>query len=141
MTDADSQMHSASSDNDSDMFPTADHPIEGRTLGGSRIAETANLSPPLSQDTPTQNDHVSQLDEAMDTSVGPTPPGNSAMNIGNVVSQNLEHRRLPGAAWNSRKAKEDYARALEMVVDKSFNIKEYGDPFAETVVEPKKSGP
>ena len=120
--DGDSQMHSASSDNDSDMFPTADHPIEGRTLGGSRLAETANLSPPLSQDTPTQNDHVSQLDEAMDTGVDPTPPSNSAMSIAHMVSQDAEHKRVPGSAWNNRKAREDYARALEMVVDKGFNL-------------------
>lgn len=115
-------MHSASSDNDSDMFPTADHPIEGRSLGGSRLAETAHLSPPLSQNTPTQNDHVLQMDEAMDTGGGPTPPRNSAMSMENVVSQDAEHKRVPGSTWKNRKAREDHARAMEMVVDKNFSL-------------------
>ncbi|KAL8823376.1 MAG: hypothetical protein Q9191_005913 [Dirinaria sp. TL-2023a] len=137
-------MHSASSDNDSDMFPTADHPIEGRTLGGSRLAETANLSPPLSQNTPSQNDQFPQMDEAMDTSGGPTPPRTSALSMENMASQDTEHKRIPGSTWKNRKAREDYAKAMDTVVDKNFSLRldveEYGDPFAETAVDSQKSG-
>ena len=107
------------------MFPTADNPITGQTLASSRPADTAELSPPLSQDDMIQNDHILQLDEAMDTGVGPIQSSNSVINpmqFGTAVSQDAEHKRVPGSAWNNRKARDDYARAMDVVVDRPFNL-------------------
>ncbi|OJD15581.1 hypothetical protein AJ78_04171 [Emergomyces pasteurianus Ep9510] len=38
-------------------------------------------------------------------------------------------RAEPGSSWNNKKAEEEYQRALEMVVDRDFSLKEFGDPF------------
>ena len=107
------------------MFPTADNPITGQTLASSRPADTAELSPPLSQDGPIQNDHILQLDEAMDTGVGPVQSSNSVTNslqFGAAAAQDAEHKRIPGSAWNNRKARDEYARAMDSVVDRTFNL-------------------
>ncbi|KAJ5567448.1 hypothetical protein N7535_006754 [Penicillium sp. DV-2018c] len=37
----------------------------------------------------------------------------------------------PGAAWQSKRAQEEYQRAMEFVVDKDFSLAEFGDPFDE----------
>lgn len=36
-----------------------------------------------------------------------------------------EDMRQPGWAWNNKKARDEYARAMDQVVDKSFNLRRF----------------
>ena len=36
-----------------------------------------------------------------------------------------EEMRQPGWAWNNKKARDEYGRAMEQVVDKSFNLRRF----------------
>ncbi|KAJ5823347.1 hypothetical protein N7447_005687 [Penicillium robsamsonii] len=73
-----------------------------------------------------------------------SPPGSQTKqeadaSVGDIGTA-LEHGRgLPAektfesnvAAWKSKRAQEDYQRAMEYVVDKDFKLDEFGDPFDE----------
>ncbi|KAJ5088433.1 hypothetical protein N7456_012049 [Penicillium angulare] len=37
----------------------------------------------------------------------------------------------PIASWKSKRSQEEYNRAMENVIDKDFNLNEFGDPFDE----------
>ncbi|OQD72378.1 hypothetical protein PENDEC_c021G01802 [Penicillium decumbens] len=41
------------------------------------------------------------------------------------------------APWQTKRAQEDYQRAMEHVVDKDFNLHEFGDPFDERDLDEK----
>ncbi|KAH8428155.1 uncharacterized protein LDX57_005860 [Aspergillus melleus] len=43
----------------------------------------------------------------------------------------------PGAKWLNKRAEEEYQRAMELVVDKDFNLDEFGDPFDERDMQAK----
>ena len=149
-------MHS-SSDNDSDvMFPSADHQFQ--TRDGVSLVDTSDLSPPLSQDAPTHNDT-----EPMN--IGQSQPSAHAQGadtisdsrfVKHVPARGSEKPVEPGATWKSRKAREEYSRALDLVLDKSFNLsmlrgkrsfhyvtnrytEDFGDPFDEAEQDPRKT--
>ena len=107
------------------MFPSSDQRSKDQHPAGPLIIEGSELSPPLSQDLSNQNDMALQMDDPMD--MGPGPSESSAgnpMSIRNAISKGAEKPAEPGSAWNNRKAREEYARAMEQVVDKNFNLSE-----------------
>ncbi len=117
-------MHSSFSDNDSDaMFPSSDHQLQN---GGGALRNTSDLSPPLSQDVPSQNGPGTHSGvESMDTAAGQIPGGGRTrdlMTVSNILSKGSEKSVEPGHAWKNRKAREEYSRALESVLDKNFNL-------------------
>lgn len=137
-------MHSSSSDNDSDpMFPGPDqqtHPSGGGPLSIS------DLSPPSSQDAGPRFNV-----DPMDTGLGPGQGGSTSrepVTVANILFQGPEKAADPGYAWKNRKARDDFSRAMEQVLDKNFSLsrsgrlgfqdvtdcvsEEYGDPFDET---------
>ncbi|OJD25448.1 hypothetical protein ACJ73_03180 [Blastomyces percursus] len=113
---------------------------EPQTPTGGRIADetshfpSSELSPPGSQDAAgavstkmeyddTQTEYavvtLSQHNSGDDAAGGDTWD-----HQGSAIS-----RAEPGSSWKNKKAEEEYQRVLEMVVDRDFNLKEFGDPF------------
>ncbi len=123
-------MHSSFSDNDSDaMFPSSDHQLRN---GGGALQNTSDLSPPLSQDAPSHNDPSTRLDvDSMDTAASQVPGGGRTrdlMTVANILFKGSEKSVEPGHAWKNRKARDDYSRAMDQVLDKSFNLSRLRKP-------------
>ncbi|MCJ1364097.1 hypothetical protein MMC16_003206 [Acarospora aff. strigata] len=135
--DGDSQMHSSQSsveDETETMFPTANDPPTPITNPHLDQAFASELSPPTSQDPPDPHNGRPTEHDMMDYTSG-LQNGNSRER-GEQSSTREAARRAdmahePGAAWNNPRAQEEYARAMENVVDKNFSLREFGDPFDE----------
>ncbi len=37
----------------------------------------------------------------------------------------------PGSGWKSKRAQEEYHRAMDSIVDRDFNLREFGDVLAQ----------
>ncbi|KAL9108860.1 MAG: hypothetical protein Q9227_006391 [Pyrenula ochraceoflavens] len=86
------------------------------------------LSPPRSQDPAGEDGPVIDMQDA------PTDPDidlEESQRLGDGKNGDTT-KYLPGAAWTNKRAKEDYQRAMEGVVDKDFNAREFGDPLQES---------
>ncbi|KKZ61890.1 hypothetical protein EMCG_03589 [[Emmonsia] crescens] len=111
---------------------------EPQTPAGGRVAdETSNfpsseLSPPGSQDAAaaesTKTEYGDTQTEYVTSSQQIGGDGASGGNIWDHQSSAIS-RTEPGSSWNNKKAEEEYQRVLEMVVDRDFSLKEFGDPF------------
>lgn len=77
------------------------------------------LSAPLVGDS---ND-ISEDDEAIDMK------GESSRGVGNKVG--VEEKNKPGAGWKNKKAQEDMQRSWDYIVDRDFDIRQFGDPLAD----------
>ena len=135
-------MHASHSEDDGSdaMFPTANEPTTpGRTSTLLNILD----SPPLSQD-PSEPTDAAFLDDMMDftesanadtnqngfepqfpSAVG--KPGKAGRGqLSHTLMGQSAKKRGPenevGYAWDNRKAREEYQRAMEQVVDKKFNL-------------------
>lgn len=156
---------SSSEEDDSDtMFPTANEPAPARP---NPTLSDLLVSPSPSQD-PT--DAINRGDDVMDftgnanASIGENgsdqttrlagAAGGAGVNqkplskAGNSVNGE-EAEKQPGYSWKNKKARDEYQRALEQVVDRNFNLSElckslrmiatantgdlgeFGDPFDE----------
>ena len=111
-------MQSSSSDNDSDaMFPSANH--QTQAPGSDSLLDISELSPPLSQETANPNDVAPEIGQ------GQAQRGNAAGEsriVNNVFFKDSGRTVELGHAWKNRKAREEYSRALDQVLDKSFNL-------------------
>ncbi|KAJ6021279.1 hypothetical protein N7540_006783 [Penicillium herquei] len=110
--DGDSEMAS-SIDSASD---TAGHGTRTPTNPQASAAAASELSPPGSQPQHISDDtNQSQLDEfePVPTEIATDPSDQSV------------------GSWRSKRAQEDYQRAMENVVHKDFTLDEFGDPFDE----------
>ncbi|MCJ1340918.1 hypothetical protein MMC09_006214 [Bachmanniomyces sp. S44760] len=135
----DAQMHSSSDENDSDaLFPSSNDPPS--TFGQNALLSPSHqygeLSPPNSQGHPSQNEpgsteistEVGEQQSHMELdskAVEQAGPDEEIEPIRNGPQQ-------PGWAWKNPKAMDEYHRAMEHVVDKSFSLREFGDPFDES---------
>lgn len=126
--DGDSRMHSSSSSDEADsdsMFP-AEHEPPGPSSHHQNsvhpsashgypqsFPEAAASTPPQSQD----NDHAMDMEMANDrlSENGPSGAGQKSVDLENE----------PGAAWNNKKAIEEYRRALTQIEDKNFSLSEW----------------
>lgn len=170
-------MRSSSSDEDESdaLFPTANDPTI--TLNQPPATTfTSELSPPTSQDPPDQNGYEGYHDDNMDLEppqalrdteaqeqghqsdffgVGPSGSNIAQHAQADDYGRSGEEQQEPGYAWNSKKARDEYQKAMESVVDRNFNLRkkasdlsklpvaivvriadtailgEYGDPFNE----------
>ena len=134
---------SSEDDDDSDtMFPTANEPAP------SHLNPTLShiiASPPASQDPPDLVGGTNSQDDAMDFaesanastggSVWDQQPKSSGVagsaggsERGPVKLGKGETEKEPGYAWNNKKARDEYARSMEQVVDKGFNLSESREP-------------
>ena len=123
-----------SQNGDTDLFPDADNSTTantGRPLTPQNnhlnAAAPGELSPPQSQSTSqavpgiTANGTAEGVDRffAESDTMGAPQPAEDA----------------PGAGWKSKRAQEEYQRAMETVVDRDFSLKQFGD-----ILEPQQSG-
>lgn len=49
--------------------------------------------------------------------------------IGMIGLDEQDEKSKPGYGWKNKKAQEDMQRAWEYIVDKDFDIRQYGDPL------------
>ncbi|KAL2866522.1 uncharacterized protein BJX67DRAFT_355024 [Aspergillus lucknowensis] len=73
-----------------------------------------------------------------------SPPGSQTQNPANILdlgkgatSTEDESTEQPGASWMSKRAQEEYQRAMEYVIDQDFSLDEFGDPFDESDMKEK----
>lgn len=137
VNDGDSQMQSNPFDDGDDtelMFPSAnDPPTPPRNSQPQTFQPTAELSPPASQD-PRED---LEMGESMDTRVNRMDGNGTLPSIFNpetdISSNNLsggkarksDEENQPGYAWMNKRAQEEWARALEHVVDKKWSMREF----------------
>ncbi|KAJ5972154.1 uncharacterized protein N7479_002072 [Penicillium vulpinum] len=69
----------------------------------------------------------SQTKQEAGTSVGDI--GTALEHNGGQTAEKLVESTL--AAWKSKRAQDEYQRAMEYVIDKDFKLDEFGDPFDE----------
>ena len=124
-------MHSSSSDDaDSDaMFPAEHDPPgsapqhQNSTLPDAphgyqqAFPEVATSTPPQSQDTEQPMDMETGNDRVSEN--GPT---HIALRESGTGQKNAESETEPGAAWNNKKAIEEYRRALTQIEDRNFSL-------------------
>lgn len=143
--DGDSQMRSSSSDEDEAdaLFPAANDPPDAQDQPRASTF-VSELSPPASQDPPDDPEWTGfQADDMDVTDSHGAPSGDglqSHLNTAEVFGSSGQVQsplkddyeitgdaeNAPGYAWTNKKAKEEYQRALEQVVDRSFNLREDG---------------
>ncbi|KAL3443082.1 hypothetical protein BJX65DRAFT_211273 [Aspergillus insuetus] len=85
----------------------------------------------LSQATHTQFAGASEL----------SPPGSQTQStatkpdLGSIIpateSGTADLTQQPAASWMTKRAEEEYQRAMEYVIDQDFSLDEFGDPFDE----------
>ena len=123
--DGDAQMRSSSSsDNESEaMFPSANDPPASQndtTLAQSR---QAGLSPPSSQDPPHLNGTSMDMMEVIESE---DLPSGEASNVQSAATrahdEGQEAEKEPGYAWSNPRAREEFARAMDSMLDKDFSI-------------------
>ncbi|KAJ5983426.1 hypothetical protein N7481_005525 [Penicillium waksmanii] len=100
--------------------------------------------------TPTRQVHASAATAAAATSEL-SPPGSQPQTIPGLstvgalgslgepdsTQPNGKGFDAPIASWKSKRAQEEYQRAMENVIDQDFNLNEFGDPFDERDLEQK----
>ncbi|EPS33605.1 hypothetical protein PDE_08567 [Penicillium oxalicum 114-2] len=123
--DGDSEMTSSAGSprSDSDALDTG---ARTPTRHHSAMAPLSELSPPGSQPQQLLDTSIS-ADEGLASMAEPQTDGASG-----------KGSELAGAAWNSKRAQDEYHRAMEQVIDKDFNLNEFGDPFDERDLEEKR---
>ncbi|KAJ5934930.1 hypothetical protein N7466_004477 [Penicillium verhagenii] len=110
--------------------------------GDSEMASSVDSASDIANNgarTPTYNPQASSV-PASELS----PPGSQPSKVLSVAEMNSSKTIEPltgnglstaanqdVGAWNSKRSREEYARAMEHVVDKDFNLDKFGDPFDE----------
>ena len=88
-------------------------------------AAPGELSPPRSQSN-TQSNGFSAPPDAEDF----TDDDEGVDVKGDKPRVGQDDKNKPGAGWKNKKAQEDMQRSWDYIVDKDFDIKQYGDPLA-----------
>lgn len=143
--DGDSQMRTSSSDEDEvdTLFPTANDPTDPQDQPRASTF-MSELSPPASQDPPNDPGWTDYQPDDMDVTESHGGPGSdvfqkhvdpadvfgSSGQVQSSLKDDFEIRgdaeHAPGYAWTNKKAREEYQRALEQVVDRGFSLREEG---------------
>jgi len=114
------------------LFPSTNDPSTP-TQDLRPSAPSPELSPPMSQDQPGDASAPSGL-QAED------PMTSNALVVGGEAERPVngtkgarpfkdDEQDQPGGKWKNKRAQDEYSRAMESVVDKDFNLREFGDPF------------
>ncbi|MCJ1284728.1 hypothetical protein MMC26_004064 [Xylographa opegraphella] len=136
--DRDSQMLSSDSGNESDsMFPSASDPPTPQNPGSNTLEHfrSSQLSPPNSQDPINMNRNEMQEDlmDMSEQQLGELSSGGMSSTMGVTINEeSKDAENEPGWAWKNQKAMDDYQRAMDQVLDKNFNLREFGDLFDES---------
>ncbi|MCJ1248422.1 hypothetical protein MMC30_005640 [Trapelia coarctata] len=145
--DGDAPMLSSSSASSEAMFPSANDPPTPQNIhANNALPKTENagtyatpyaehpahpgseLSPPDSQDhnAPVR---MGDLMETEHTSVGEAGGMETRPEV--ARGREVEEQNEPGWGWKNKKAQDEWGRAMEMVVDRGFSLREFGDLFDE----------
>lgn len=136
--DGDSQMRSSSSSDADDtetMFPEANDPPTPQNNPMLVPFQASELSPPTVQDPPDQNGVGVPSEDLMDLGEVQDLSSRNGMDedvMARGVGLKEEDMRQPGWTWNNKKARDEYARAMEQVVDKNFNLRTF---YVQSVME------
>jgi hypothetical protein len=126
---------------DQDLFPSSEHPS---TPKNNHLNATApgELSPPQSQSTSqpvaTGTEHTIGSGGIGDEGIDAYSNVNGIDGAGEMEEQQNGKTYVPGAGWKTRKAQEDYQRAEQILVDRDFNLREFGDLFDDRAVVQKQ---
>ncbi|KAL8679282.1 MAG: hypothetical protein Q9186_004426 [Xanthomendoza sp. 1 TL-2023] len=150
MTDpeGDSRMQQSSSEEDDldAMFPEPYEPPNTASLTPQNsnldnLRQFSELSPPNSQDPTDSRSWGNDLMEHAGPHSGLNGGEGSSSNIHDLINSEGSgpppHRELsvaerePGASWNNRKTKEEEDRVKELLLDKNFSLREFGDFYNE----------
>lgn len=130
--EGDSQMSPATDSSQGEgsdaMFPAANDASSNLHPTASNQQAPGELSPPYSQDQPDADG-----DEAMDLTgdePGSDVPGqatNGGMNYGgrNESTKAVEAKNMPGQSWDNPKARDDYQRQWNALLDKGFSLSKF----------------
>ncbi|MCJ1461528.1 hypothetical protein MMC07_000125 [Pseudocyphellaria aurata] len=151
-------MRSSSSDEDEvdALFPSANEPpdAQNQPRASNSISE---LSPPASQDHPDDPEWTGDQADDMDVTDSHGAPGADGMqrhvNLAELIGSGsqtqpplkddyrtgVDAENAPGYAWMNKKAREEQQRALEQVVDRGFNLREFGDIYDDSSMTPDKN--
>lgn len=137
--DHDSDRDLYNDDEDQDLFPSSDRPA---TPKNNHLNATApgELSPPQSQSTSQQRTDTGAEDmvEMGGTGEnGATDYDNNLHGIngsGDMDGQGNGQPYVPGSGYKNKKASEEYQRASELLVDRDFSLREFGDLFDDRAV-------
>ena len=118
-------MHSSSSsDSESEaMFPSANDPTTPQNNGVFTQLRQTELSPPSSQDAPHQNGVLEDVMDVTDVQ-GFGEAGDSLQpTTGRAHGEGQEAEKAPGFAWSNPRAREEFSRAMDSVMEKDFNLR------------------
>jgi hypothetical protein len=151
-------MGSSSSDSateeDNDLFPADTNAISNTANAGRPLTPQNNhlnalapgeLSPPRSESqsqTQALNQQSSMVDSGHMMANG-NGDGNSrqAWTTEGMSRDNRDEPVVdgkPGSGWKSKRAQEEYHRAMESVIDRDFSLREFGDVLAPEETPEKK---
>ena len=123
--DGDAPMRSSSSsDNESEaMFPSANDPPASQNDAALAQLRQAGLSPPSSQDPPHLNGTSVDMMEVIESEDFPNGEASNVQSgARRVHGEGQEADKEPGYAWSNPRAREEYARAMDSMLDKDFSI-------------------
>ncbi|KAI9792603.1 MAG: hypothetical protein M1833_001056 [Piccolia ochrophora] len=126
----------SSDTNDNSPVSTFAH---GQSLPAPHLtAPVSELSPPNSQGEtmPGGSGTAAPLQSDMMDYVASQPTDMSRFGLGNKdrekAKESTDAQDFPGSAWNNKRAHEDYARAVEGLLDRQFSLEHYGDLYDES---------
>ncbi|KAF7118167.1 hypothetical protein CNMCM5793_007568 [Aspergillus hiratsukae] len=127
--------------------------------GDSQMASSpeSSVDSPAGSRTPTNNNSLNDPASGFAGASELSPPGSQTQNFSEVTEmaeleknrasdlltqvagqqqqQQQQQQQRPGARWMNKRAEEEYQRAMEYIVDKDFNLDEFGDPFDDRDME------
>ncbi|CAF9919232.1 MAG: hypothetical protein ALECFALPRED_001092 [Alectoria fallacina] len=130
---------SSSSSDDEAMFPSEFEP-PGSTLHDNLApieSKPSDLTPPQSQelhdamDIADASHDMNGADQLMDAAQGIDHSSGNGWGPKSDFAKSAEMVHEPGSCWNNKKAREEWQKAWNQIEDKSFSLKEFGDPFDE----------
>ncbi|RHZ68583.1 uncharacterized protein CDV56_109697 [Aspergillus thermomutatus] len=121
--------------------------------GDSQMASSpeSSVGSPAGSRTPTNNASLNDSAAGFAGASELSPPGSQTQNFSEVTEMTglekngpsdlstqvagQQQQQQPGARWMNKRAEEEYQRAMEYIVDKDFNLDEFGDPFDDRDME------
>ena len=105
-------------------FSSQNNPVTPRVAPSGPVGQfsTSEISPPGSQGVPNNSKHPTMKSEG----VGLVPAAFAASKKATDLkgAEGADAKNAPGASWMNKRAEEEYARAMEYVVDREFSLRE-----------------
>jgi hypothetical protein len=138
----------SATEEDTDLFPSDTNAIAHASSTGRPLTPQNNhlnalapgeLSPPrsesrsqteiMSQKVSTA-DHGNSMANGNDNENANSSPSWAKESMGQDNKDDAPGDGKPGSGWKSKRAQEEYHRAMESVVDRDFSLREFGDVLA-----------